>query len=272
MRPLRALLLAAVAAASAGPASADSSGGGGTGALPSVSLLEGWRQPDGSRVAAIEIALPPGSHTYWRIPGDAGFPPDFDWSGSGNLRSVRYEWPRPAIIDSYGLTSFGYEGALVLPVLLTPADASAPIDLALSLTFGVCDDVCMREERRVATRLLPDAEGAGRDRIEAALAARARGAEEAGVAGMTCTIAPAGDGYALTAAVTFDRAPTARQMAVIESTQPGLSIGDSESRTEGRTVIVNAPADGAMLDRSALRVTVLDDSRAVEIRGCRGSG
>ena len=66
-------------------------------------------------------------------------------------------------------------GTLVLPVLLTPKDPAAPLELAVALSFGVCDDICMPEEGRVAIRLAPgraDA-GAGRPAIEAALAERA---------------------------------------------------------------------------------------------------
>ena len=54
-------------------------------------------------MAAVEIRLAPGWHTYWRVPGEAGIPPRFDWSGSQNLAAVAYEWPRPEIIVSYGI-------------------------------------------------------------------------------------------------------------------------------------------------------------------------
>src|SRR5882724_3543347 len=45
--------------------------------------------------AAIEIALEPGFKTYWRMPGDSGVPPLFDWSGSRNLASIAPAWPVP---------------------------------------------------------------------------------------------------------------------------------------------------------------------------------
>jgi DsbC/DsbD-like thiol-disulfide interchange protein len=268
MRLPTALALAVLAAVpvAAGPAvAADAT-------LASVTLLDGWRQADGSRVAAVEITIPPESHTYWRVPGAVGFAPIFDWSGSDNLQSVRYEWPRPAILESFGFTSFGYVRSLVLPVLLTPADPAAPMEIALALTFGICNDICMREEREVAARLAPDTATDGRERIEAALAERAKTADEGNVAGVACTVVPEGDGFAVTAAVTFDAAPPRRQYGVLESTQPGLLAGDFDSRTDGRVVTVRAPVSGPVLDRGALRITVLDDSRAVEVRGCGATG
>ena len=278
MRPLPAQLALGLAALAAAPAFADPPSAAADAAT--VALIDGWREADGSRVAAIEITLAPGSHTYWRVPGEAGIPPSFDWSSSENLQAVRYEWPRPEIIDSYGMRSFGYVGSLVLPVLLTPKDPAAPLELALALSFGVCDDICMQEARRVATRLAPEGAadaGAGRARIAAALAERARSASEAGVARVTCAVAPGTDGYELTATVTFDDPPAARQVAVVESSQPGLWIGAVESDTEGRTLVARAPiagtaGAGTMVGRQDLRLTVLDDTRAIDIRGCQAPG
>lgn len=239
-----------------------------------VALIDGWAEADGSRVAGVEIRIDPGWHTYWRVPGEAGIPPSFDWSGSRNLASVRYEWPRPEIIESYGLRSYGYFGALVLPVLLTPKDPSAPIEAALALSFGVCNDICTQEDRHLAASFA-GGDGAGRGRIEAALAERARTAGEAGVADVTCGIDATGDGYALTATVTFERPQPAGQSAVLETSQAGLWIGEAESVTDGATVIARAPiagreGAGPVLERKGVRLTVLDDARAVDIRGCTG--
>jgi len=244
---------------------------------PVVTLLEGWGQPDGSRVAAIEIRLAPGWHTYWRVPGEAGIPPAFDWSASTNLASVTYEWPRPAVFESFGIRTFGYADSLILPVLLTPKDPGAPMDLALDLAFGVCEDICMPAEARLAAHLAPDAPAGGRARIEAALTERARSPAEAGVASVTCALAPVAGGYELTAEITFAADPDPDQVAVLEAGRPDLWIGESESRTEGRTVFARAPIQGPrdvgpVLERRELRVTVLDARRAVDIRGCQAPG
>jgi DsbC/DsbD-like thiol-disulfide interchange protein len=246
-------------------------------AVTGVALLDGWQRPDGSRLAAIEIRLAPGWHTYWRVPGESGIPPRFDWSASRNLAAVAYEWPRPQIFDSFGVRTIGYDRELVLPVLLTPADPRRPMELALDLSFGVCADICVPAEAQVTTRLVPDAPPAARPRIEAALAHRPQSAAEAGVAAVTCRVAPAAEGFDLTAEVTFNSAPGPDQVAVLEPGQPDLWIGVPESRTEDRTVIARAPVaatagGGPVLARRDLRVTVLDDHRAVDIRGCQTPG
>jgi DsbC/DsbD-like thiol-disulfide interchange protein len=262
-------LLAAAPAAAQTPFSAAAD------AVTRVALLEGWSRPDGSRLAAVEIRLAPGWHTYWRVPGEAGIPPRFDWTASSNLADVSYQWPRPQIFDSFGLRTFGYAEELVLPVVLTPTDAGQPMQLALDIAFGVCADICIPAEARIRARVVPDAPPEAQLRIEAALADRPQTPGEAGVARVICRLQPSADGLDLTAEITFASVPGPDQVAVMEAGQPGLWIGVPESRTDGRTVIAHAPVEadgpGTVLARRDLRVTVLDDRRAVEIRGC-GTG
>ena len=43
----------------------------------------------------LQFDLAPGWKIYWRSPGDAGFPPRIDWSGSQNLGSADMRWPAP---------------------------------------------------------------------------------------------------------------------------------------------------------------------------------
>ncbi len=274
MRLLPAALL--LAAAAGLPAAAQPLSGA-EAAVTGVGLIDGWRQEDGSRLAAIEIRLAPGWHTYWRVPGSAGIPPSFDWSGSTNLASVTYEWPRPQVFDRLGMRTIGYEGGVVLPVRLEPLDPDQPMQLDLDLAFGVCSDICVPAEARVDLQLAPDAPAEGRGRIEAALSQRAQSAGEAGVAAVSCALAPGEGGYELTARVTFGAEPAPGQVAVLEAGQPDVWIGEAESRTEGRTVTASAPVEGGgaagpILERRGLRVTVLDGRRAVDIRGCGAPG
>ena len=276
LNPMRRLpfLLAALAAAT--PALADGPVTAAQG-LARVALLDGWRQPGGARMAAVEITLAPGWHTYWRVPGEVGIPPDFDWSASRNLASVAYEWPRPVVFDNAGLPGIGYVGKLVLPILLTPEAADQPIDVALHLFFGVCGDICVPAEATVTGRIDPGAPPEAAERITAALADRPRSAAEAGVVAVTCVLAPARAGFELTTEVTFGQPPAADQVAVIESSRPDVWIGPPTSETVGRTVTSRAPLEpaagtAAVLDRSGLRMTLFGAAGAVDIRGCAAPG
>ena len=271
-RVLAALTLATLLA---GAASAQS--GGASEGLRGIGLIEGWRQPDGTHVAALEVRLAPGWHTYWRVPGEAGIPPQLDWSRSKNLASVRYEWPRPEVFDSFGLWTFGYSGTLVLPVVLTPARPGEPIEIGLDLLLGVCADICVPAEARLEARLAPAGPASGRPAIDAALAERPRNAAEAGVTAVTCRLEPGADGMDLAATVTFSTPPGPGQIAVFEPGGPGLRIGATEARTEGNDVHARARIQGRggagpVLDRSGLRVTLLDARRAIDIQGCAAPG
>ena len=99
---------------------------------------------DGKRLAFVEILLEPGWKTYWRTPGDAGgLPPSFDWSKSANLAHAEVLYPAPRRFTDRSGNTIGYEGGLVLPVVLTPERQNEPISLALDFHYGICKDVCV---------------------------------------------------------------------------------------------------------------------------------
>jgi DsbC/DsbD-like thiol-disulfide interchange protein len=92
-------------------------------------LRPGWQTEDGTHLAALHLRLAEGWKTYWRVPGDAGIVPQFDWSRSQNTASVRARWPRPMIFSQNGYRSIGYEGELVLPLEVVPQQAGKPVAL-----------------------------------------------------------------------------------------------------------------------------------------------
>lgn len=273
MRPIPAGL-AALVLLSAAPVLAQPPAAPATPGVESIRLLSGWTRPDGARLAAVQIRLAPGWHTYWRNPGASGVPPEFDWSGSANLADVAYEWPRPRVFDSYGAATIGYKNSLTLPVLLTPGQADQPIEARLDLFFGVCKDICIPAEAKLEARLDPADPAQGRAEIEGALADRPLDAAALGVTAR-CALVPGDGGGAITAEITgaggrFGRGTT----AVIEAdARPDLWIGPAATQAEGGRLLATArleSAAGAALDRNALRLTLLEDDQALDIRGCAG--
>lgn len=93
--------------------------------------------------AGVEIVLAAGWKTYWRMPGEAGIPPEFDWSKSTNLAAVQVLWPAPRRYHDAGGETVGYHDRVVFPLLVKPGDAARPVTLALDLFFAVCKDVCI---------------------------------------------------------------------------------------------------------------------------------
>jgi DsbC/DsbD-like thiol-disulfide interchange protein len=108
-----------------------------------------------SYLAGVEIALDEGWKTYWRMPGDAGVPPNFDWSGSSNVAAVTVLYPAPKRMSEPAADTVGYKHTVLFPVEVVPKDASKPVRLALALEFGVCREICIPAEAKLSLALTP---------------------------------------------------------------------------------------------------------------------
>jgi DsbC/DsbD-like thiol-disulfide interchange protein len=101
------------------------------------------KSAEGKYLAGLEIAMADGWKTYWRMPGDSGVPPTFDWAGSANIASTKVLYPAPMRMPEAGGVAIGYKQSVLLPIEITPQDASKPIVLKLALEFGVCREICI---------------------------------------------------------------------------------------------------------------------------------
>lgn len=113
---------------------------------------------DGSQrlLAGIEISLADGWKTYWRHPGDdGGLPPSFNWQLSRNLKGARVLYPMPERIKSLNGTTIGYAKSVVLPIEITPLDDKQPVELAVDLEYGICKEICVPVEAKLALSLEP---------------------------------------------------------------------------------------------------------------------
>jgi suppressor for copper-sensitivity B len=119
--------------------------------------------------AGIEIELQPGWKTYWRSPGDAGYPVSVDWQGSENLAAADMRWPVPHRFSLFGLDTFGYADRVVFPVTLVPERAGEAMRLAATVTYLICEEICIPYE---ATLLLDLPAGAADIAPEAQLIAQ----------------------------------------------------------------------------------------------------
>lgn len=237
----------------------------------SAAFLPGWRMENGNHMAALSLALSPGWKTYWRAPGEAGIPPVFDWSGSSNIRSVRWHWPSPSVFHSNGLQTVGYHDGLVLPVEITPVDPSAPVTVKLRVDLGVCKDICMPAALSFEGTL-PAGSGAPDAAIRAALRDRPQAGAEAGLRDITCTVEPIADGLRLTARIDLPAA-AADEVVVFETANPGVWVSEAVTGRQGGVLVSTAdlvpPGKGGFaLDRRGVTVTVLGKGRAIEISGC----
>ncbi len=240
-----------------------------------VEFLNGWRLSDGSYQTAIDFDLNEGWKTYWRTPGPAGIPPFFDWGGSTNIANVEIEWPTPDVFETYGLISIGYKDHITLPVRITPRDPSAPVNVELKMEFGVCSDICIPADARFNVQF-GDQPNQGVPAIKAALKDAPLNAASGGIQSATCSLAPNGSGFDITADLAFSTTLNGPRTTVIEYSSPDIWIDIAKTSIAGKNLTAEATmefyGDGMLtIDRSAIRITVLEENRAVEIQGCPAS-
>jgi len=101
----------------------------------------------------LHFKLKPGWKIYWRSPGDAGFPPQPDWSKSENLKSATLQWPAPTRFSILGLETLGYKDEVVLPMTVERLDASKPLSVAGTVRYLTCSDICIPYDAEVALTL-----------------------------------------------------------------------------------------------------------------------
>lgn len=113
----------------------------------------------------LEIAMDEGWHTYWRVPGDAGIPPQLDFSDSENLAGVAVSYPFPErYYDGSGL-SLVYRNHVTLPLTVEPVDPDLPVTLTVKARFGVCDVICIPAKATMSVTLMPQSSADPRARI-----------------------------------------------------------------------------------------------------------
>ena len=235
-----------------------------------ATLFSGWQTDDGRHMAGLQLTLAPGWKTYWRSPGEAGIPPLFNWSGSENVKSVRVLWPSPTVFHTNGMQSIGYHDGVTLPLEVTAVDPNKPILLRAHVELGICRDICLPATIELSSDLTaPDA---GNAHIKAALAARPADANKLGLSAIACTVDPIVDGLRITAVIDMPSQGQTETVA-FETGQPDIWVAEAKTTRSGGTltsVTEMVPPAGApfALDRSQIKLTVISDSSAVEIRGC----
>lgn len=234
----------------------------------SAALLPGWQMSGGTYMAGLDLSLAPEWKTYWRAPGEAGIPPDFDWSGSQNVAAVQVHWPSPQVITLNGMQSIGYHDAVLLPLEVTPLDPAQPVLLHLDMRLGICNEICMP-----ATLQLDATLGGGKDaRITQALNDGPITGQAAGLQGITCQIAPIDDGLHVVAQLHLP-VQGAPETVVLESGDKTVWVSEATTTRAGPVLTAATdfvPPNGApfALQRSQVIVTVIGQTHSVQITGC----
>ncbi len=271
-RRLAAGLAALVAVAAAGDARAAASAWDGF-EFAEMRLISAQSGVDatGSAAVGLHVRLAPNWKIYWRNPGEAGFPPRFDWSASTNLESAEVAWPAPtSFIEFGGLVTYGYKNEVVLPITLRAAEPGLPIGVRAAVDYVACEEICVPATVNLALELPtgPAAPTRFGDLI-AKFMARVPGPPSPGQPLIVAAEAVgAGADRVLRVTARMDT-PFASPELFVEGPAEmylGPSTLDAGAGATEAVFRVAAPQgrDGAALDGVAVTLTLTDGDRAVE--------
>lgn len=95
--------------------------------------------------AALSMTMDPGWHIYWKNSGDSGLPLKIQWHLPPGFQVHDLQWPTPEKIDQPPLTSYGYQGTvLLLSRIDPPADLGpGPHLIRAKVNWLVCAEQCI---------------------------------------------------------------------------------------------------------------------------------
>ncbi|MFP5512713.1 MAG: protein-disulfide reductase DsbD family protein [Alphaproteobacteria bacterium] len=219
--------------------------------------------------AGLRILLEDGWKTYWRSPGDAGIPPQMDWTGSTNVASVEVHWPAPHRFSTLGIETLGYKGEVVLPLEVKPERPGDPISLRGKVDLLVCSDICVPAAHQVRLDLpagaaAPDADAGN---LIARFDAQVPGDRSASELAVERVWADAAQ-KTLAVRVASVTVPLTEPDAFIEGGDWAFGKPDVVFEDGGQAAVLTLPIaagpDPVTLPGKPLTVTVVDGGRAVE--------
>jgi DsbC/DsbD-like thiol-disulfide interchange protein len=102
---------------------------------------------------ALRQEIPAGWHTYWSNPGESGLPTTINWSLPRGFAAAPILWPAPERFKTGPVVSYGYEGELLMLILVDVPKALRPdstVTLNAHVDWLACSDICVPEETDVS--------------------------------------------------------------------------------------------------------------------------
>lgn len=226
----------------------------------------------------IELKLEGEWKTYWRSPGDAGFPMTIDLgAAASNIASVTIHWPYPTrFVEEWGLEVFGYKHDVQLPVTVTLIDPGQPTQADLRISYAVCSDICINEEHHVSLEI-PAGYQSNAKTLQKIAAARAAVPLQNGAGGLTI-----GKAAILSEDTAQNKGVLSVQAVVAEGrfNKPDLFIEgpvgirfprpDVKVEGKGKQVEFRIPYELSLpaktLDGAELTLTLVNGAKSVEVK------
>jgi len=103
----------------------------------------------------LQYKLQEGWKTYWRSPGDGGFPQKIDWSQSINIQNLEILWPTPEEFEILGILSIGYINEVIFPLKILLKDIQKETIIILDLNYLICKDICIPGNAHLELKIPP---------------------------------------------------------------------------------------------------------------------
>ena len=222
----------------------------------------------GTVSAGVEIDLAEGWKTYWRSPGEVGFPPEIDWSGSENVAGAEMLWPAPERFRAFGIENYGYSERVVFPLRVTLDEPGEAARLDATVRLLACEKLCVPQEARLVIDLPAGGGGIDAASAEAIADFAARVPAEAPAAGLdSARAAVSEDGGALV--VTVAGAQPFDAPALFPETPGRAAFGAPDIRLseDGRALWARLPVTSPDPLDGPVTLTVTDGARAAEFPG-----
>lgn len=218
----------------------------------------------------LELRLQPGWKTYWRSPGDAGFPLTIDFQGSRNLAGADLAWPIPHRFQLFGLQTFGYKDQVVFPITAHPQVPGQPISIRAHIHYLVCETICVPHEADL-TLGIPAAPADLSDDAPLINRFRALVPTDGAASGLRLTQLGISQDGNLVADIASDSLPLIGPDILVEGPgqfqfgPPQVDIADDD--LSARLVVpVTADPKSARLKNTDLTLTITDDARGLEVK------
>lgn len=109
-----------------------------------VSLISELDQvkPSENFYVGLKFIIEKDWHVYWKNPGDSGTSPRVKWQEGLNVGSIDWPYPKKILLDP--LANYGYEGEVVLPMIVSVDHASGKnLNLSAQAEWLVCKVECI---------------------------------------------------------------------------------------------------------------------------------
>ena len=218
---------------------------------------------NGKLAGGIEMLIEPGWYTYWRDPGEAGIPPEFDFSASTNVASVEVLYPAPERYDDGASISLVYRNEVVFPLIVVAERPGEPVVLRVNAGFGVCSEICIPTQAASEVAASPESDPLTQARL-ALFQSRVPVAPKLGHFDIESTGMAEGDALLIDV-----RTPDSSYLDLFADPPDGWHIGQPEFLSRAANVsryrlsLAGAP-DAASRNGQAIRFVAVAGNEAIE--------